>query len=96
MSLKARQRRGCGRHQPFESSICFSAFELAALILGVIALHGGMIYKNGIAAFSSPEQELSFLSLESAKLIVLSKTFGLAKAVTALGVTSTRAGISSK
>jgi hypothetical protein len=64
--------------------------------LGVLALHGGMLYKNGIAAFSSPEQELSFLSLESAKSIVLSKTFGLAKAATALGVTSTRAGISSK
>jgi hypothetical protein len=55
-----------------------------------------MIDKNGITAFSSPEQEITFSSLESAKPIVLSKTFGLSKAVTALGVTTTRAGISSK
>jgi hypothetical protein len=64
--------------------------------IGVLTLHEGMIDKNGITAFSSPEQELSFSSLESSKPIVLSKTFGLAKAVTALGVTTTRAGISSK
>ncbi|KAL7444935.1 hypothetical protein ACHAXH_008253 [Discostella pseudostelligera] len=64
--------------------------------VGVITLHEGMIDKNGITAFSSPEQEITFSSLESAKPIVLSKTFGLSKAVTALGATTTRAGISSK
>lgn len=64
--------------------------------VGVITLHEGMIDKNGITAFSAPEQEITFSSLESAKPIVLSKTFGLSKAVTALGVTTTRAGISSK
>mmetsp|Transcript_14717 Transcript_14717/g.31660 ORF Transcript_14717/g.31660 Transcript_14717/m.31660 type:complete len:1277 (-) Transcript_14717:127-3957(-) len=64
--------------------------------VGVLTLHEGMIDKNGITAFSAPEQEVSFSSLESAKPIVLSKTFGLAKAVTAVGVTTTKAGISSK
>ena len=64
--------------------------------VGVLTLHEGLIDKNGITAFSAPEQELSFSSLESAKPIVLSKTFGLAKTVTALGVTTTKAGISSK
>ena len=64
--------------------------------VGVLTLHEGMIDKNGITAFSAPEQEVTFSSLESAKPIVLSRTFGLAKAVSALGVTSTKAGISSK
>eukprot|EP00571_Detonula_confervacea_P002477 CAMPEP_0172317202 /NCGR_PEP_ID=MMETSP1058-20130122/30890_1 /TAXON_ID=83371 /ORGANISM="Detonula confervacea, Strain CCMP 353" /LENGTH=1246 /DNA_ID=CAMNT_0013031711 /DNA_START=73 /DNA_END=3810 /DNA_ORIENTATION=+ len=64
--------------------------------VGVLTLHEGMIDKNGITAFSAPEQETSFSSLESAKPIVLSKTFGMTKAVTALGVTTTKAGISNK
>lgn len=64
--------------------------------VGVLTLHEGMIDKNGLTAFSGPEQELIFSSLESAKPIVLSKTFGLAKAISALGVTITKAGISSK
>ncbi|KAL7440344.1 hypothetical protein ACHAXM_007215 [Skeletonema potamos] len=64
--------------------------------VGVLTLHEGMIDKNGITAFTAPEQEIAFSSLESAKPIVLSRTFGLAKAVSALGVTSTKAGISSK
>ena len=64
--------------------------------VGVLTLHEGMIDKNGLTAFNGPEQELIFSSLESVKPIVLSKTFGLAKAITALGVTVTKAGISSK
>ena len=64
--------------------------------VGVLTLHEGMIDKNGITAFSAPEQELTFSSLQSSKPIVLSRIFGLAKAVSALGVTSTKAGISSK
>jgi len=64
--------------------------------VGVLTLHEGMIDKNGITAFTAPDQELSFSSLESAKPIVLSKTYGLAKAITAIGVTTTKAGISSK
>jgi len=64
--------------------------------VGVLSLHEGMIDKNGLTAFNSPEQELTFSSLEAAKPIVLSKTYGLGKVVTALGVTTTKAGISSK
>ncbi|KAL7471091.1 hypothetical protein ACHAXS_011390 [Conticribra weissflogii] len=64
--------------------------------VGVLSLHEGMIDKNGLTAFNSPEQESTFSSLEAAKPIVLSKTYGLGKVVTALGVTITKAGISSK
>ena len=64
--------------------------------VGVLTLHEGMIDKNGLTAFNAPEQELIFSSLESVKPIVLSKTFGLTKAISALGVTVTKAGISSK
>ena len=64
--------------------------------VGVLTLHEGMIDKNGLTAFSGPDQELTFSSLESAKPIVLSKTYGIAKAITALGVTVTKAGITSK
>lgn len=66
--------------------------------LGVLTLYEGMIDKAGLTAFSSPEQALSFSSLdrESSKPVVLSKTYALVKPVTALGVTSTRAGISTR
>mmetsp|Transcript_21984 Transcript_21984/g.32471 ORF Transcript_21984/g.32471 Transcript_21984/m.32471 type:complete len:1028 (-) Transcript_21984:53-3136(-) len=66
--------------------------------LGVLTLYEGMIDKAGLTAFSSPEQALSFSSLdrESSKPVVLSKTYALIKPVTALGVTSTRAGISTR
>ncbi|KAL3781363.1 hypothetical protein HJC23_013447 [Cyclotella cryptica] len=64
--------------------------------IGVLTLHEGMIDKNGLTAFNGPEQELVFSSLESPKPIVLSKTYGMAKAITAIGVTVTKAGITSK
>ena len=81
-----------------ENWIVYTFFNLRTrrTDIGVLTLHEGMIDKNGITAFTSPEQELTFSSLESAKPIVLSKTFGLGKAVSAVGVTTTRAGISSK
>ena len=47
---------------------------------------------DGIAASSSPEQQLMLSNLKSTYPISLSKTVGL-KAVTALGATTTRAGI---
>lgn len=66
--------------------------------LGVLSLYEGMIDKKGLTAFSAPEQALSFSSMNAreSKPVVLSKTYGLAKTVTALGVTSTRGGISAK
>ena len=47
---------------------------------------------DGIAASSSPEQQLMLSNPKSTYPISLSKTVGL-KAVTALGATTTRAGI---
>ena len=66
--------------------------------LGVLTLYEGMIDKVGISAFTSPQQVLSFSSLEprESKPVVLSKTYTIVKPVTALGVTATRAGISTR
>ena len=64
--------------------------------VGVMSLHEGMIDKQGITAFSSPDQELTFSSFTSPKPIVLAKTYTVASPVTALGVTTTKEGISSK
>ena len=64
--------------------------------IGVLTLHEGMIDKHGITAFSTPEQQLSFSSLTGQSPIVLSKTFGLNYPVSAIGVTNTKGGISSK
>lgn len=60
--------------------------------VGVLTLYEGMIDKNGLSAFSSPEQALSFSSLEArnAKPVVLTKRYVVPKPVTALGITSTR------
>jgi hypothetical protein len=64
--------------------------------LGVLSLYEGMIDKNGITAFTSPEQATSFSSLDTrdVKPVVLTKTYTLPKTVTALGATMTRGGIS--
>ena len=61
-------------------------------------MYEGMIDKAGITAFTSPEQVLSFSSLEprESRPVVLSKTYAIVKPVTALGVTATRAGISTR
>ena len=64
--------------------------------IGVLTLHEGMIDKHGITAFSSPDQQMSFSSMTSPKPIVLTKTYAIAKPVSAIGVTNTRGGISSK
>ena len=64
--------------------------------VGVLTLHEGMIDKKGITMFRSPDQEQTFSSLESSKPIVLSKVYSMPKPVTSIGVTTTKAGISSK
>ena len=66
--------------------------------LGVLTLHEGMIDSKGISLFSSPEQTTSFSSLDAreSKPVVLSKTYTYPKRITALGVTATRGGISSR
>jgi len=66
--------------------------------LGVLTLHEGMIDPKGIGMFSSPEHATSFSSFDvrESKPVVLSKTYVFPKRVTALGVTATRGGISSR
>lgn len=64
--------------------------------IGVMTLHDGMIDKYGISAFSSPEQRQTFSSLTDQKPIVLTKTFTVNYPISALGVTNTKGGISSK
>ena len=66
--------------------------------LGVLTLHEGMIDSKGLTLFTSPEQTTSFSSFDAreSKPVVLAKTYTYPKAVTALGVTSTRGGISNR
>ena len=66
--------------------------------LGVLTLHEGMIHSKGLTAFTSPEQTLSFSSFDAreSKPVVLPKTYSFPKAITALGATSTRSGISNR
>lgn len=66
--------------------------------LGVLTLHEGMIDSKGISLFKSPEQTTSFSSFDAreSKPVVLSKTYTFPKHITALGVTATRGGISSR
>jgi hypothetical protein len=64
--------------------------------VGVLTLYEGMIDKKGLTAFARPEQALLFSSLEArdTKPVVLTKTYVIPKPVTAIGITSTRGGIS--
>lgn len=64
--------------------------------IGVLTLYEGMIEKYGMTAFKSPEQETKFSSFDSAKPIVLQKTFCVGKPITSIGVTQTTMGISPK
>lgn len=66
--------------------------------LGVLSMHEGMIDKSGLNAFTTPEQAGSFSSLSArdSKPVVLAKTYAITKPITALGVTATKGGISTK
>jgi hypothetical protein len=66
--------------------------------LGVLTLHEGMIDSKGLSLFSSPEQTTTFSSFDAriSKPVVLAKTYTFPKAITALGATATRGGISSR
>jgi len=64
--------------------------------LSVLTLHEGMIDKHGISMFASPQQQTTFSSMVSPRPVVLTKTYGFARPVSALGVTNTRGGISAK
>ena len=66
--------------------------------VGVLSLYEGMIDSKGLTAFTTPEQTNVFTSLDArdSKPVVLAKTFGLTKPATALGITTTRGGISGR
>jgi len=66
--------------------------------IGVLSLYEGMIDSKGLTAFASPELSPTFSSLDAreSKPVVLAKTYSIARPVTALGVTTTRSGISSR
>jgi hypothetical protein len=57
-----------------------------------------MIDSKGLSLFSSPEQTTTFSSFDAriTKPVVLAKTYTFPKAITALGATATRGGISSR
>lgn len=63
--------------------------------IGVLTLHEGMIEPKGLTYFANPDQSSSFSSFDArnSKPVVLSKVYAFPKAITALGVTSTRQGI---
>jgi hypothetical protein len=64
--------------------------------LVVLTLYEGMIDKKSLTAFSSPEHQTKFSSFDTreTKPVILAKTFTVPMAVTALGVTTTRSGVS--
>jgi ER membrane protein complex subunit 1, C-terminal len=68
--------------------------------VGVLSLYEGMIDPKGLTAFTSPQsvQSPTFSSLDAreSKPVVLAKTYTIPKAITALGITSSRGGISAR
>jgi hypothetical protein len=64
--------------------------------IGVLSLHEGMIQPKGLTYFAHPEQSSSFSSFDprESSPVVLAKVYAFPKAITALGVTSTKQGIS--
>jgi ER membrane protein complex subunit 1, C-terminal len=64
--------------------------------LGVLTLYEGMIDKKSLSAFNSPEQLSTFSSVDARETtpVVLAKTFTFPVGITALGITSTRSGVS--
>lgn len=58
----------------------------------------GMINNKGITAFSTPEQNSQFSSLDAlnVKPVVLAKSFSLVTPATSLGMTTSRGGISGR
>jgi ER membrane protein complex subunit 1, C-terminal len=64
--------------------------------LGVLSLYEGMINNKALTAFSKPEQRTTLSSLDAREStpVVLAKSFSLSIPVTALGITTTRSGIS--
>ena len=64
--------------------------------LGVLSLYEGMIEKNGLTAFTTPQQSTVHSSLDSPAPVVLAKNYVLPQKTTGLGMTVTQAGISGR
>jgi len=66
--------------------------------IGVLSLYEGMMGSDALTAFTTPDQTVSFSSLDAreSKPVVLAKTYAIAKAASALGMTSTLGGISTR
>eukprot|EP00903_Cladosiphon_okamuranus_P020118 g18474.t1 len=64
--------------------------------MSTLSLYEGMIDKYGLSPFNRPEWKEEFSSFESRVPIVLQKTFIFPLPVTALGITLTQYGITSK
>merc|ERR1711935_162663 len=66
--------------------------------LGVLTLHEGRIDKKGMTMFSAPQQSSTFSSFDAreSKPVVLNKLYIYPNAITALGATATRGGISNR
>jgi hypothetical protein len=76
----------------------FSSDKTRRAELGVLSLYEGMIDSKGLTAFTSPDRTPTFSSLDAreSKPVVLAKTYGLPRPVTALGMTLTKSGISGR
>ena len=66
--------------------------------IGVLSLYEGMIDKDGLTAFNTPEQRGIFTSFDADDLnpVVLAKSYSIPKGIQAIGITLTESGISGK
>ncbi|CAB1113817.1 unnamed protein product [Ectocarpus sp. CCAP 1310/34] len=84
--------------QVSESWVVYSYWSAAShrTEMSTLSLYEGMIDKYGLSPFNRPEWKEEFSSFESRVPIVLQKTFIFPLPVTALGITLTQYGITSK
>jgi hypothetical protein len=66
--------------------------------IGVLSLYEGKIEPKGLTVFSTPDRSTTFSSVDAKenKPYVFAKTYSMVKAITALGMSSTGGGISSR
>jgi hypothetical protein len=76
----------------------FANKETRRAEIGVLSMYEGMIHSKGLTAFTRPEQSSTFSSLDQrdSKPVVLAKSYSIARPATAIAVTASRSGISTK
>lgn len=83
-----------------ENWIVYTFFDVKAgrSVIGVLSLYEGMIDSKGLTAFSTPEHSstLSSLDARESKPVVLAKSYTMATAISAAGMTASRNGISNR